>query len=411
MRETSGFSMKTLSFNQYFALFCAIFIIIFRFHYQSFEFKNLPDSELTLADNSVPQICFSHQTSYDHYWSLAKPLLSNSIIPHKATFKHLAFPDKYLVSGLGFGRHNNQIISLLLLFQSAVESGRKLVLPPFLQDNTIYYFHQLYNISFLKQHIELISEDQFRSLFPNYRNDSVQWPCLYETNLAFHHLKEPNNTLVGQLSCSNPQTIPRNAYSDLLNVLRQDHPVVFLRVPWGFAAHQFSRKSTRFLFLLRLEDQLLNEVISFKNSYLPHQYIAVHHRWRENLCLKQICGASKFKTLCPLYQELCYMNSEFLNSFLIHNGLDLFGLFLATDSQYRLTDDDMIERGAITYQGKYPSNKLKGAIIDMWLLVHGDIFIGNPLSSFSIIVSLFRQIHETGPSYLHWQPIDAIDTN
>jgi hypothetical protein len=151
-------------------------------------------------------------------------------------------------------------------------------------------------------------------------------------------------------------------------------------------------------------------------------YFSLHLRQREGLCMKEraeILGdsATLRKSLTPAQLEItqiqCGLTVAYVDSiFRRHNvhtgssssgppaptaatagglaaGDQQYGLFLASDHQNLVLEGALVKRGAQLYAGGAFSTGtedktgLQGLAVDYWLLVAGDYFTGNQVSSIS----------------------------
>jgi hypothetical protein len=118
-------------------------------------------------------------------------------------------------------------------------------------------------------------------------------------------------------------------------------------------------------------------------------FLGVHLRKMEDQCLnamKKLSGRKYSTNLLPF----CNISIGLVQDVQETLSLKNFPLFYATDGQKEIRDKEFSDAGGVTTDWNTIPKDIFSPALDMFLLREADVFIGNPASSFSSLVSQWR---------------------
>jgi hypothetical protein len=163
--------------------------------------------------------------------------------------------------------------------------------------------------------------------------------------------------------------------------------------------------------LLKPAPEIAAEVMAFSKQRLPGpadgKLFTIHLRQRERDCLKEVRearedGGAHLHRMTPadwkVIETQCAITTKHVAALFARHGLCLgsreAAVFLASDHENLALEKALVERGAVMYDGgRFHTREhggLKGLAVDFFLLIRGDFFTGNQLSSITQNVCFVR---------------------
>ena len=151
---------------------------------------------------------------------------------------------------------------------------------------------------------------------------------------------------------------------------------------------------------IRNEVERFERGVLMKGWHAPllFQRVGVHVRDMEGACFEDMVHPGKWNFLDCARQkasadDICHMSSKYVLRAIDHANLPSNApKFLATDGHNQGDTDRLKGLGFVQYDNRvFDSHTQEAIFIDQLILMRGDLFIGNPISTLSVNVFSYRQ--------------------
>ena len=322
------------------------------------------------------------------------PIPQNPSPPSKPT----TCPDRYVyVHQRTYGRHHNQIVSLVNIIAIATLLDRTVVIPSFRQDHKWWPAETFYDFTEMAKYYCIISETEgtrrvsqkdqsTKTLCYDTLKDGLSdvpmkrgWQC---TEKSWRYLDR------------NPKPLdkPHNLDARVMleDMIQQSRDYRWLGIGARTAYYLRIPNTVQPVYsLLKPSKAVRDEMDAFKRrvGIRGNQYAAAHVRNREGQSSKEvewslerlILSSDEIENL----RDQTNLRLEVVQGYLQKKPVwTNMKLFVASDGQTSLATFE--KAGALFYSGQYPSRSMMGLAIDFFMLVDAEVFFGNQMSSVSV---------------------------
>lgn len=343
-------------------------------------------------------------SSYQYAFAAALPLESDF-----ETLSLNSSPKGYLVYCPCMGRFGNQVAQLLGAMALAHDTGRTLVLPPFIEykrGKTLFVpFEHYFSLAAIQSYVPAVTMQQFLA-------DPTRWPlekrqlfCTTRTNqdgcaelkgnpqktFWDHHSIEFKGDVTAQIDVENSASV-------IQQLPIATYPVIALAsAPGSFPVASNNQHLQRYL---EWSEKIRNDGDTFIAQHLTRPFIAVHLRngsdWqnacqlgegRQQFMASPQCGLSyqpsdieNINKVPSISTEMCLPGpSEVVRAIAQanQNFVEYTSVFIGTDNNdYKSEITDAAHNGVKIVRGN-------SAMLDLYVFTQADMFIANCVSSFS----------------------------
>uniref|UniRef100_A0A7S4FHD8 O-fucosyltransferase family protein n=1 Tax=Eutreptiella gymnastica TaxID=73025 RepID=A0A7S4FHD8_9EUGL len=297
---------------------------------------------------------------------------------------------KFLFGCIVRGRHHNQLITWGKMYAIARQTGRTLVMPNFVQAPN----GPSEGAKILRQDLRVMPAELL------YDYEALNsGPVRVITQTEFFRSGKPLTAACMDFSGCSPAPRLLMCASQITNYLTCQEPILALG-SWVFghiASPPFDEDC--FWPLLR-PSAAFRPALNHVHSLLPPKYLALHQRTFGDNCIiilkvfwekyyKRVPASQRLHD-APMSLEECRMRPAYVEGF--RNGsTDKF--YVGTDNYHPAWTQRLLSIGGITYHAKgfgEPISVIADMLLDMWIFVDAEVFLGNPLSTLSYNVCSIR---------------------
>eukprot|EP00755_Sulcionema_specki_P038519 Sspe_Gene.111053::Locus_92250_Transcript_1_3_Confidence_0.500_Length_954::g.111053::m.111053 len=258
--------------------------------------------------------------------------------------------------------------------------NRTLIVPPFFQDGRRFRFGDLYDTSSLASPT-FCWVDLTVFVATLGRDEKVPAGCMAMQGASVDKIDNPGHVF----SCKKVASVKKKKELDhnvRAAVLLHGERVVIMPI----AIYLGSLIDTKCIWgRLRPVSRIQKAVDTFRANHLPARYTAVHLRGLEQSCESRSKKFAPDEVTRESIRRQCQMSTDYVLS-MVPQNTDHF--FLADDGQRPEVTKRLKAKGGVT-----SGTALRGVeamLIDFWLLVGAEVFVGNQMSTLSVNVCRVR---------------------
>eukprot|EP00759_Apiculatamorpha_spiralis_P011785 PhF_6_TR19009/c0_g1_i1/m.27865 len=365
--------MKSYSFI---VLFCLVAIVIAStiFRHPEHLVPRNAGSKIVITNTSNPTAAFVTPSRPAQQIDPSDPFIAGGR-PSSSARPPPHCPDRYLYVGTKFGRHFNQITSIIAGVVLAQEWNRTFVIPSFHQSGRRYQVQELYTFTLQNKYC-VIMEEQFLSSF----SGKLGVGCIIMRGVD----EIPTNP-GNRFFCEKREFAKFKKNLTLVRSVSQKlnaHRV--LQIP--LVIYLAPQISTHCVWKYVAPSSVIQKAVrTFQEKYtLPtNGYSAIHLRSLEGSCSDRIREEGFLgNTQHPLPYNMCSDNPNDIVSGIGASAGTKF--FMADDRQRPKLSAGLKALGGVQMDEKFPElSPLQSMLVEFWLLVESKTFANNPLSTLS----------------------------
>ncbi|ORC85022.1 uncharacterized protein TM35_000391960 [Trypanosoma theileri] len=338
-----------------------------------------------------------------------------AFVSYNASGPYRVCPERYIIAKANeYGRHHNQMEEYMNTILWAERLNRTAVLGGFWVKGHWVDPAKIYDFSKIAQRYCVISDKVLEQklldspFLENLTYTCYGW-CIRHAPLGplFQRMQflEQHSGLPPYVSWEARKTVMKQA---VLVYSQEQADVMVIGGQYAFLLHHGLVHHAAIYSLLQPSPFVRKKVDEFLNYYFSSgkQYIGIHKRHRESSCKKglreKMPDFREYTHLSPQREKLplaqCVISISYLDALHTSLGLKLFSfpLFVAHDHQDKVTIRHLAMKGARLYDKDYYPHfedceyGLCSLAMDYFLLVEGEYFSGNVISSVSENVCFAR---------------------
>eukprot|EP00993_Chasmostoma_nieuportense_P001388 NODE_2275_length_1225_cov_77.780510_g2163_i0.p1 GENE.NODE_2275_length_1225_cov_77.780510_g2163_i0~~NODE_2275_length_1225_cov_77.780510_g2163_i0.p1 ORF type:complete len:374 (-),score=70.31 NODE_2275_length_1225_cov_77.780510_g2163_i0:39-1160(-) len=332
---------------------------------------------LVLLFGSIPLFCLVRTL-----FTAASPTHTHTL-PLTPTTSNLSAPpnvwgsNRFLMVCVAYGRHNNQLIALAKAYSIAYHTNRTLILPMFFQKrtgfNAVESFYDVFDgpvaVVTLAAFMAHYGTREWKdSLCVDYDRQCKGLQYVTCGGHVHTHVRDAN-VFARSLAGPQPMLVMGGQNTFLANVPH-----------WPCMYHH-----------LKLKPTLQHNVTQFIHTRLQPRYAAVHLRFFENKC--ELLAARQAKALQSHemrsmdVRQMCAMQPQYFRQFWNTSG----HYFVAHDHQSPKSRYNLLAADGVIFLRSDAIPDLHALLIEFWLCVDAEVFVGNSFSTMSLNICAVRR--------------------